>query len=243
MAALEDWCAYGMTGHHGDGRRAERIGTTGLLGWMTLHRSARPVPIPAGADPGLREALAPGDPHLHVHVTLAHLGRCADGRWRTIAAGAEDLHRHARVVIELAEGRLRARLGEQLGARFARDPESGVWELSGIPEQLRETYSRRHHQVVDAAGETATPAQAKAAAARTARAKPEVAGGGRAVRVAAAGRGRGGRRRRPDGGCAARPTTTGCRCRHRRRGRSPPRSGRTRTTAWSPPAKPSATPR
>ncbi|SOD67455.1 conjugative relaxase domain-containing protein, TrwC/TraI family [Streptomyces zhaozhouensis] len=177
VGALEEWTAYGMTGHHGDGRRAERIGTSGLLGWTTVHRSARPVPVPAGGDPALREALAPGDPHLHVHVTLAHLARCEDGRWRTIAAGAEDLHRHARVVNELAEGRLRALLGERLGARFTRDPESGVWELAGISEELRETYSRRHHQVVAAAGESATPAQAKAAAARTAQSKPEVAPG------------------------------------------------------------------
>lgn len=48
VGALEEWTAYGMSGHHGDGERAERIATSGLLGWTTLHRSATPsTPPPA----------------------------------------------------------------------------------------------------------------------------------------------------------------------------------------------------
>jgi conjugative relaxase-like TrwC/TraI family protein len=159
--ALEPWCAYGMTGHHGDGQRAQRIGTSGLLGWTVLHRSARPVDS------------APGDPHLHVHITLAHMARCEDGTWRTIAAGADDLMRHAHVLNELVEARLRHKLITRYGARFERSPETGAWELAGIPAELREAWSRRHRQVLAAAGREASTAQQKAAARATAEAKDE----------------------------------------------------------------------
>ncbi|MFF4821267.1 MobF family relaxase [Kitasatospora sp. NPDC001309] len=159
VAALEEWTAYGMAGHHGSGQRAERVATSGFVGWTTLHRSARPV------------GGAVGDPHLHVHVNIAHMAKGEDGRWRTIAAGAEDLLRHARLVNEIAEARLRARLTEQYGARFERSETTGAWELAGVSEQLRETFSRRHHQVVGDVGEGATRDQQKAAARRTAEAK------------------------------------------------------------------------
>ncbi|MFI8105427.1 MobF family relaxase [Streptomyces sp. NPDC086023] len=161
VAALEEWAAYGMTGHHGDGRQAQRIATSGLLGWTTLHRSARPVDG------------SPGDPHLHVHVNLAHLARCADGKWRTIAGGGEDLHRYAHVINEIAEARLRARLIEDHGASFERSERTGAWELSGIDEYVRTAFSRRHEQVVGLAGEGATREQQKAAARKTAEAKVE----------------------------------------------------------------------
>lgn len=160
--ALEEWAAYGMAGHHGDGRQAERVETSGLIGWTTLHRSARPVD-------GL-----PGDPHLHVHVNIAHMAKCADGKWRTIAGGGEDLHRYAHVVNEIAEGRLRARLTETYGARFARSATTGAWELAGVDEDLREAFSRRHRQVIALAGEGASREQQKTAARKSAEAKEDV---------------------------------------------------------------------
>ncbi|GHI90462.1 MobF family relaxase [Streptomyces xanthophaeus] len=159
--ALEGWAAYGMTGHHGDGRQAERVETSGLIGWTTLHRSARPVDG------------SPGDPHLHVHVNIAHMAKCTDGKWRTIAGGGEDLHRYAHLVNEIAEARLRARLTEGYGARFERSGTTGAWELAGIDEGLREAFSRRHRQVVDLAGEGATREQQKTAARRSAEAKED----------------------------------------------------------------------
>ncbi|MFD7258406.1 MobF family relaxase [Streptomyces sp. NPDC059874] len=159
--ALEQWAAYGMAGHHGDGRQAERMETSGLIGWTTLHRSARPVDG------------SPGDPHLHVHVNIAHMAKCADGKWRTIAGGGEDLHRYAHLVNEIAEGRLRARLAESYGARFGRSERTGAWELAGIDEGLREAFSRRHRQVVELAGEGASREQQKAAARKSAEAKED----------------------------------------------------------------------
>ncbi|MEV6685100.1 MobF family relaxase [Streptomyces sp. NPDC051130] len=159
--ALEGWAAYGMAGHHGDGRQAERVETSGLIGWTTLHRSARPVDG------------SPGDPHLHVHVNIAHMAKGADGKWRTIAGGGEDLHRYAHLVNEIAEGRLRARLIEGYGARFDRSPTTGSWELTGVDAGLREAFSRRHRQVIDLAGEGASRERQKTAARKTAESKEE----------------------------------------------------------------------
>jgi conjugative relaxase-like TrwC/TraI family protein len=161
VAALERWAGYGMAGHHGDGERAERVESSGLLGWITLHRSARPVDN------------APGDPHLHVHVNLAHMVKCADGKWRAPGAGGEDFHRYARVINEIAEGRFRARLIEKYGARFERSETTGAWELAGVDEELRTAFSRRHQQVLDLVGKDATREQQKAAARITAEAKED----------------------------------------------------------------------
>ncbi|MFC9295752.1 MobF family relaxase [Streptomyces sp. NPDC057011] len=163
--ALEEWAAYGMAGHHGDGRQAERVETSGLIGWTTLHRSARPVDG------------SPGDPHLHVHVNIAHMAKCVDGKWRTIAGGGEDLHRYAHLVNEIAEGRLRARLAETFGARFERSGTTGAWELAGVDEGLRGAFSRRHRQVIDLAGEGASREQQKAAARKSAEAKEDAGPG------------------------------------------------------------------
>ncbi|MER6314352.1 MobF family relaxase [Streptomyces sp. NPDC001581] len=159
--ALEEWAAYGMAGHHGDGRQAERVETSGLIGWTTLHRSARPVDG------------SPGDPHLHVHVNIAHMAKCVDGKWRTIAGGGEDLHRYAHLINEIAEGRLRARLTNAYGARFERSQTTGAWELAGVDEGLREVFSRRHRQVLDLAGEGASREAQKTAARKSAEAKEE----------------------------------------------------------------------
>ncbi len=161
VQALEQWAAYGMSGHHGDNRQAERVESSGLIGWTTLHRSARPVDG------------SPGDPHLHVHVNIAHMAKGVDGKWRTIAGGGEDLHRYAHLINEIAEGRLRARLTEAYGARFERSGATGAWELAGIDEGLRRAFSRRHQQVIDLVGEGASRERQKAAARKSAEAKEE----------------------------------------------------------------------
>lgn len=43
LPTLQEWTAYGMAGHHGDGQTAERMETSGFIGTMTEHLSARPV--------------------------------------------------------------------------------------------------------------------------------------------------------------------------------------------------------
>ncbi|MCY0947297.1 MobF family relaxase [Streptomyces antarcticus] len=160
IEVLEPAAAYGMAGHHGDGERAQRVDSSGLMGWVTLHRSARPVDS------------SPGDPHLHAHINIAHMVRCEDGKWRAPGAGGEDFHRYARLVNEVAEARFRARLIEKYGAKFEVSAK-GAWELVGISEDLRTDFSRRHRQIRKAVGEGATREQQKSAARRTAEAKED----------------------------------------------------------------------
>ncbi|KOT91047.1 hypothetical protein ADK86_23950 [Streptomyces sp. NRRL F-5755] len=159
---LEPAAAYGMAGHHGDGERAARVESSGLIGWITLHRSARPV-----------DTASPGDPHLHAHINLAHLVHCADGAWRAPGAGGEEFHRYARLVNEVAEARLRAKLIEKYGARFELS-DKGAWELVGIDQRVRTAFSRRHQKIVELVGREATRDQQKAAALKSAEAKEDV---------------------------------------------------------------------
>lgn len=136
VAAVEGWAAYGLRGHQGDGRLAEREESTGLLGWVMWHRTARPV---NGAAP---------DPHLHAHVTIANMVRGRrDGRWSAIAAGGRDIHRHAHAADALLKARIRRVLTERYGIAWSRDAHTGAWEIAAIPERVRVVFSKRDGQV------------------------------------------------------------------------------------------------
>jgi conjugative relaxase-like TrwC/TraI family protein len=134
VTVVERWAGYGLAGHHGDGERARRVESSGLLGWVMWHHTARPV---AGQVP---------DPHLHAHVVIANMTRCEDEKWRTVAAGGRDLHRHAHAADAFLKARLRHELAA-IGVRFDRDPVTAAWEIRGIDRDLRETFSKRHGQV------------------------------------------------------------------------------------------------
>ncbi|WP_025620716.1 MobF family relaxase, partial [Salinispora cortesiana] len=165
VTAVQGWAGYAMRGHHGDGQRAERVDGTGLLGWMTVHRTARPVP---GAAP---------DPHLHAHVTLLNLVRGVDGRWSTVGAGGRDIHRHAAAADAFMKARLRELTHQRWGIGWARNERTGAWEIAAVPERLREVFAKRSGRVAEqlqADGhdpEQATTAQAKQAAAKSREAK------------------------------------------------------------------------
>ncbi|MFI6713492.1 MobF family relaxase [Nonomuraea sp. NPDC050478] len=136
VGAVEGWAAYGLRGHQGDGQVADREESTGLLGWVMWHRTARPVD---GAAP---------DPHLHAHVTIANMVRGrGDGRWSAIAAGGRDIHRHAHAADALLKARIRRVLTERYGISWIRDPHTGAWEIAAIPEQVRVLFSKRDGQV------------------------------------------------------------------------------------------------
>lgn len=137
FAELEQWIGYGLVGEAGELRR---IATGGLLGWSVEHQSARPVDD------------TPGDPHLHVHIVIVNMARCEDGRWRAVANGGMDLHRHAKVFDALFKARVRALTHERFGVVRSRSPRTGAWEIEGIPESLRDHYSRRAAQVDAIAG-------------------------------------------------------------------------------------------
>ncbi|GAA0924929.1 MobF family relaxase [Streptomyces thermoalcalitolerans] len=141
FAELERWIGYGLASEDGT---LHRIATGGLLGWSVEHQSARPVDD------------TPGDPHLHVHIVIVNMARCEDGQWRAIANGGMDLHRHAKAFDALFKARVRALAHERFGVRYARSPRTGAWEVEGIPEPLRDHYSRRAAQVDAIAGADAS---------------------------------------------------------------------------------------
>ncbi|MGV9386190.1 MobF family relaxase [Nonomuraea sp. NPDC003707] len=136
VTAVEKWAAYGQRGHQGDGQLAQQAESTGLLGWVMWHRTARPV------------GKAAPDPHLHAHVTIANMVRGRhDGKWSAVAAGGRDIHRHAHAADALLKARLRRTLTQRYGIAWTRDPHTGAWEIAAIPEQVRVLFSKRDGQV------------------------------------------------------------------------------------------------
>ncbi|MGW1037854.1 MobF family relaxase [Streptomyces antibioticus] len=139
-----------------------RIATGGLLGWSVEHRAARPM--------GDGQ---PGDPHLHLHVVIANMARCEDGRWRSIANSGTDLYRHAAVLDSVFKARVRQLTHERFGVRRVQSETTRAWEIEGIPEQLRDAFSRRGARVNELAGEDASRDDKMRVSAATRRAKHE----------------------------------------------------------------------
>jgi conjugative relaxase-like TrwC/TraI family protein len=167
VTALEAWAGYGVTGHQGDGQLATRIESSGFIGWTMLHRSARPT-VTGRA----------GDPHLHAHVVLAHMVRCADGEWRVPASGGRDIYRHVAAAGELVKARVRARLTARLGVGWTQDEHTREWEITGIPEQLRGEFSQRSRAIAAKLAEQGTPdadpTRQRLVARQTAEARPDI---------------------------------------------------------------------
>lgn len=136
--ALERWTAYAMRGHHGDGDEAETVKTSGFSGWMMVHRAARPV-----------DGAPYGDPHFHLHFTLANMVKGTDGKWSTMASGGRDLHRHTRATQSLMNARIRRELTNEFGISFRCEERTGAWEIAAIPESTIKLFSKRDSQVRD----------------------------------------------------------------------------------------------
>jgi conjugative relaxase-like TrwC/TraI family protein len=136
MAWTEARTSYVKRGHHGGGRSARQERSSGMSGWVMTHRAARPVgefPI--------------GDPHWHVHITVANLAQAPDGTWLTIGAGGRELMRHAPAIDKVTQAQVRAELHHELGIGFARSQTTGLWEVEHIPQPVLDLFSKRHQQV------------------------------------------------------------------------------------------------
>ncbi|MGJ3510133.1 MobF family relaxase [Enemella sp. A6] len=129
---LEGRTSFQMRGKHGQGKTARRVVGSGFAGWAMVHRSARPV---AG------EAI--GDPHWHVHVTIANLTQAEDGKWSTVAAGGRELMNHAPTVDHVLKALVRGELSRQYGVEWARNDRTGAWEVATIPDETLVAFSRR----------------------------------------------------------------------------------------------------
>ncbi|MGW1493853.1 MobF family relaxase [Streptomyces sp. NPDC002402] len=138
----ERWCGYAVGSEDGE---PVRLATSGLMAWVVEHQSARPV-----------QAGEPGDPHLHLHITIVNLALCEDGKWRSIANSGNDLHRHVSAADAYFKARVRSLLYERFGVRHERNDRTGAWELVGIPAELRDAFSRRAALVDGKAGADAS---------------------------------------------------------------------------------------
>ncbi|MCG7524201.1 relaxase domain-containing protein [Streptomyces sp. OfavH-34-F] len=154
---VERWVGYAVGSENG---RPVRLATGGLLAWSVEHQSARPM--------GDGQ---PGDPHLHLHVTIANLALCEDGEWRSIANLGQDLHRHASAADAHFKARIRALTFQWYGVRREQVERTGAWEVEGVPEAVRDLYSRRHGRIVEMTGDEAGRQERDRAAAESLRAK------------------------------------------------------------------------
>ncbi|MER5641907.1 MobF family relaxase [Kitasatospora sp. NPDC002227] len=163
VGALETWCSYGVSGHQGDGEIADRVASSGFLGWIMTHKSARPVEGSVG------------DPHLHAHVVIARMVKCEDGKWRSPASGGRDLRRHSHAANELQKALFRTALTERLGVEWEYNPANREWEIAAVPTELRGSFSRRNRQILDAGGAELSTAQRRVLAAQQREAKQDIA--------------------------------------------------------------------
>ncbi|MBQ0967484.1 relaxase domain-containing protein [Streptomyces sp. RK23] len=157
---VERWAGYGVGSKDGE---PVRVATGGLLAWSVEHQSARPM-----------RAGEPGDPHLHLHVTIANMALCTDGEWRSIANSGQDLHRHASAADAYFKARVRSLTYSRFGVRRERVERTGAWEIRGVPAELRDTFSRRAALVDEKAGADASRTEKQAASMATKRDKVDV---------------------------------------------------------------------
>ncbi|MEY9961364.1 relaxase domain-containing protein [Streptacidiphilus sp. MAP5-52] len=156
VAAAELFAGYGLVGEQGNGHLAQRVQGLGLLAVVNPHAQARP------------SKGHPGDPSLHLHITLINAIPLPGGRWGAFGSSGQDLRRHIAVLGELAKARLRTRLHDRLGLTFERDRATGEWEVVGIPKALCALWSRRSRALRKAAGPGASAAKRRVVAARLA---------------------------------------------------------------------------
>ncbi len=133
---VENRTSYVRRGKHGDGHTARLEQTSGFAGWVMTHRAARPV-----------EDAPVGDPHWHVHITVANMAKAPDGTWLTAAAGGRDLMRHAPAIDKVTQAQVRAFLHNELGITFTRSPRTGLWEVAQVPDEAIVYFSKRGQQV------------------------------------------------------------------------------------------------
>lgn len=124
--------AYGMRGHHGDGDTATTVRGNGFAGWAMIHPSARPT-----------DGQTIGDPHWHIHFTIANMTRGEDGKWSTVAAGGRDLMRHAPAMDKLTRAAARKVMTEQYGITWKRNERTRLWQVAAIPDAAIREFSQR----------------------------------------------------------------------------------------------------
>lgn len=145
LDVLERLSARAARGHQGDGHRARRIPTSGLIGAAFDHDTSRLL-----------------DPQLHTHVVIANVVRGVDGRWS--AVDSQTMVSQATTVSYLYQAVLRAELTRRLGVALA-DVEKGIAEIDGIPREVLRAFSKRREQIERALADRGVSGTAAAQAA------------------------------------------------------------------------------
>ena len=87
------------------------------------------------------------DPHLHTHVIVANMARSPDGTWRALD-GEPLLSTYRLAAGYLYQAQLRYELTRSLGVEW-REPEKGMAEIAGVPDEALRAFSQRRAQVLD----------------------------------------------------------------------------------------------
>ena len=124
---FERLAARAARGHQGEGQRARRIATSGLIGAAFDHDTSRLL-----------------DPQLHTHVVVANVVQGVDGRWS--ALDSQTMTLQATTVSHLYQAVLRAELTRRLGVAWT-SVERGIAEVEGLPRTVLRTFSKRRDQI------------------------------------------------------------------------------------------------
>lgn len=116
------------------------------------------------------------DPQLHTHLLIANMTEYA-GKWKALAtdyihnAGfIETVMKHQVTLGKIYRSALRERV-EALGHEVEEVGKHGMWEIKGVPEEVRDEYSSRGREIQGAVGAEATLRSRDVAAKDTRRAK------------------------------------------------------------------------
>lgn len=116
------------------------------------------------------------DPQLHTHLLIANMTEYA-GKWKALAtdyihnAGfIETVMKHQVTLGKIYRSALRERV-EALGHEVEEVGKHGMWEIKGVPEEVRGEYSSRGREIQGAVGAEATLRSRDVAAKDTRRAK------------------------------------------------------------------------
>ncbi len=132
-----------------DGR--EFLPGTGFIGAGYVHRSSRA-----------------GDPQLHTHVLVANATYGPDGRWSRLYHPA--LYEHAKAAGHIYEAHLRHELTRRLGVEW-NPVKNGIADIKSFTDEELAHFSTRRAEILEAAGEGASPRAMQIATLATRRAK------------------------------------------------------------------------
>jgi hypothetical protein len=78
------------------------------------------------------------------------MAQAEDGTWLPIAAGGQELMRHASTIDALAQAQIRSELHREFSIGFTLSDQSGLWEIEHIPQAVLDLFSKPQEQTAPA---------------------------------------------------------------------------------------------